>query len=326
MSDPILHIVKPNVAAPFGSTPQAPMNVLIQSPILLQLIESIYHDNNNDDTKTRTIGTLLGTRSDDGCELEIKECYVVPHKEEDDELTIEEAHHISSYQLYKRVNPELQIVGWFSTNPVLDTFTGLVHEFYSKGSCFPNQPIHLTLQSKSEITGEVITPIIKTYISSPIGLPANSSLTNQLGLDKVGTFAFTPIPNSVAISKSELTTLKFLNLASKDESRSVDISRYDELKQLSSSVNQITKLLDSLKSYVDKVISGEIEGDSEIAKTLLSNLNFKPNSIDLDTLNTMFENHTNDTLLVEYLASCVKQQLDLSSKLTTFVSSEEAAN
>ncbi|KAG7881340.1 hypothetical protein KL938_003470 [Ogataea parapolymorpha] len=324
MSSPILHIVKPNVATPSTSAPVGPVKVLIQAPALMQLIDAVYMDNEEDLTKSRTIGTLLGTRSDDGSELEVKECYIVPHKEEAEELTIEESHHISTYQLLKRVNPELLIVGWFSTNPVLDSFTGLFQEFYSKGSCFPHQPIHLTLQTKDD-NGDIISPILKTYISSPVGVPANSTLANQIGIDKIGSFAFTPVPNEVIYSKTELTTLKYLNKGVQTESRAVDLLGQDELKQISGSVANVASLLDTLQAYVQKVIKGEIEGDSNVGKRLLETLNTQPSSIDPDQLHTMLQNHADDASLVEYLASCVKQQLDLSAKLTNFMTPEESA-
>ncbi|KAH3670651.1 hypothetical protein OGAPHI_001166 [Ogataea philodendri] len=324
MSSPILHIVKPNVATPVSSAPVGPVKVVIQAPALMQLIDAVYMDNEENLTQSRTIGTLLGTRSDDGSELEIKECFIVPHKEEADQLTIEESYHISTYQLLRRVNPELLIVGWFSTNPVLDSFTGLFQEFYSKSSCFPHQPIHLTLQSKDD-NGDIISPILKTYISSPVGLPSGSSLVNQLGIDKIGSYAFTPVPNEIAYSNSELNTLKYLNKGVKSDSRTVDLTGHDELKQILASVSDVSSLLDTLKAYVDKVTAGEIQGDQNVGKSLLESLNTQPSSIDPAQMQIMLQNHIDDASLVEYLASCVKQQLDLSAKLTNFMTPEESA-
>ncbi|GMG56066.1 unnamed protein product [Ambrosiozyma monospora] len=326
LADPVFHIVKPNLAVPLSAQAHSPIKVNIQSSALLQLIESIYQDDENDKTKSRTVGTLLGVRSDDGSSIEIKESYIVPHNEEDDELRIEEAFHITSYQLLKRISPELQVVGWFSTNAKFDDFTGLLNEFYGKGSCAPHAPIHLTLQCTDEKTGEIISPIVKTYISSPVGLPASSGLAHQLGLEKIGATAFTPIPNEVIYTKNQLNTLKFLNKASSNTStNSVKLNK-DELRQFSQSISEVSSLVEVLQSYVQKVIAGEIEGDESVGKFLLTNLNFKAESIDVEYLKKAFEQHINDSLLVEYLASCIKQQLDASAKLTNFISPEEAVN
>ncbi|QPG73773.1 hypothetical protein FOA43_001087 [Brettanomyces nanus] len=321
---PPLHIVKPTIVAPLGSSADIPITVKIESSTLLQLIESIYENDDDSETQTRTVGTLLGTRSDDGSSIDVKECYIVPHKEEDDELTIEEAYHISTYHLYKRANPELQVIGWFSTSPELDAYTGLFHEFYAKGSCAPYQPVLLTLQYREEESGAIISPIIKTYISSPVGLPTYSTIASKLNLDKTGFYAFVPIPNEISYSKNELTTLKYLSGASKKEERSFDLEGLDELHQMSSAVSQISDLIKILRDYAGRASKGDIKGDDKIGQLLLSNLNYKPSGVDIEAFKKDFESHLNDTLLIQYLASCVKQQLDLSAKLTNFVAPEDA--
>ncbi|VEU22646.1 DEKNAAC103508 [Brettanomyces naardenensis] len=324
MSSPALHIVKPNIVVPLGSSADTPIKVTIESSTLLQLIETIYENNDSTPTQTRTVGTLLGTRSDDGSNIEVKECYIVPHKEEDEELTIEEAFHISAFHLYKRANQELQVIGWFSTSPELDAYTGLFHEFYAKGSCAPYQPVLLTLQYRDNDSGEIISPIVKTYISSPVGLPPNSGIVRKLNLEKIGSYAFVPIPNEVTYSKNELTTLKYLSEASKKEDRSFDLKGLDELKQMSSTVNQISDLIKILQDYTERAAKGEIEGDNRIGQLLLSNLNYKLSEVDVDDFKKDFETHVNDTMLLQYLASCIKQQLDLSAKLTNFITPEDA--
>lgn len=322
---PVLTLVRPTQqSTTLGNTHTTPVKVLIQSPALLQLIESVYQYKENDETKSRVIGTLLGVRSDDGSILEVKDCYIVPHKEEDEELTIEEAFHISNYHLYKKLNPELSILGWFSTNPILDGFTGLFHEFYSKGneaSCFPHQAIHLTIQSKDE-NGDIISPIIKTYISSQVGVSSTSFIANKLNIDKIGSFAFTPIENEISInSPAELTTLSWINKASLQNGRTVNIpsNNNTELIQVSDSLNKLTNLIDTVSNYVDKVINGEIQGDAKVGKFLLNNLTSKANSLSSENLDKLFNSHIQDTLLIEYLASSVKTQLDLSAKLTAIV-------
>ncbi len=324
MTTPALHLVKPNMVAPLASSTDSPIEVTVQSSTLLQLIDTIYENNDETETQSRTVGTLLGTRSEDGSTVEVKECYVVPHKEEDEQLTIEEAVHVSLYHLYKRSNPELQVVGWFSTNPSLDAYTGLFHEFYAKGSCAPYQPVLLTLQYRDEESGDIIAPIVKTFISSPVGLPGNSGVMRKLNLEKIGSYAFVPIPNKVVRSTGESTTLKFLSQASKKGDTSFNLSDFNELKQVSMTVSQISDLIKILQDYTNRVAKGEIKGDDKIGRLLLSNLNFNVSEVDVEAFKNEFETHVNDTLLLQYLASCIKQQLDLSNKLTNFINPEDA--
>lgn len=319
-----LHIVRPNIVAPLNFTGETPIRVKVQSSTLLQLIDTIYENDDDTATQSRTVGTLLGTRSEDGSVVEVKECYVVPHKEEDEELTIEEAVHISLFHLYRRSNPELQVVGWFSTNTSLDAYTGLFHEFYAKGSCAPYQPILLTLRYRDEESGDIISPIVKTYISSPVGLPENSATVRRLNIEKIGSYAFVPIPNEVAHQSGETATLKYLSRASKKEEDSFEVKGFNELSQVASTVSQISDLIKILQDYTQRVVKGQIKGNDKIGHLLLSNLSYQPSPLDSKEFKKDFEGHVNDTLLVQYLASCIKQQLELSNKLTNFMKPEEA--
>lgn len=320
MASASLNITKPNYSGPRVITP---LNISIHASALLEVIEAIYYDNSGDEkvSTTRLIGTLLGTYSEDG-NVTIKTAYIVPHKEEDGDLIFEESFHFSTYQLYKRSNLDLQVVGWFSTSDVLDLSTGLLHEFYSKNSS--NSPqILLTLNHKNE-NGEIISPVIKTYISGPVGLPNTSTLAHSLGLDKSGAYAFTEITNNVVYSKNELTTLKFINKAAKSENQLTNVTSDDELKQLDNSLSNISDMIKILSDYSDRASKGEIKGDETIGKLLLSTLKYNIPENDIEAFKSKIEKHNNDTLLIEYLSSCIQQQLELSSKLTNFVLPEDA--
>lgn len=319
MASPSLQLTKPNYITPRVISP---LKVSIDASALLEVVETIYYDNSADkDAKTtRLIGTLLGTRSNDGNVI-IKHAYIVPHNEKDGELIFEESHHFSTYQLYRRSNLDLQVVGWFSTKDELDLNTGLLHEFYSKSSAHPQ--ILLTLQHKNE-KGEVVSPVIKTYVSGPIGLPASSSLANSIGVDKSGAFAFLKIDNEVTYSQNELTSLKFINNAARDESLVTSVSSSTEFSQLNNSLLKIESMISTLQEYASKAASGEIKGDEKVGQILLSALKFQLSNVDIEKLKAQLDEHSNDTLLVEYLTSCIQQQLELSVKFTNFVLPEDA--
>ncbi|ODV97783.1 hypothetical protein PACTADRAFT_36405 [Pachysolen tannophilus NRRL Y-2460] len=313
---PELHIVRPNLGALMPSLSMAPISVVIQSPALLQLIESSYSTNSN----SRIIGTLLGSRSDDGSEVEVKDCYIVPHEEDGDEVIIKEYQHKALYQLYKKANPKEVILGWFATSPKIDTLTGLIHDFYSNTEgTKPYPAIHLTVQAFDENSNKIVTPIIGTYVGSEIG--ATGKLAASLGLEKSGSYFFNPIANRVESDLSEKTALSWVSKASNTESRKVQLpmGTSTELQQLATSVNQIDGLIDNISNYVNKVLSGEIKGDDDIGKFLLSNLTSKPSSISKESLEKAFNTHIQDSLMIEYLASSIKSQLELSAKLTNII-------
>lgn len=320
MASADLHINKPNYTNP---RIVAPLNISIDASALLEVIETIYYDNSNSEesTNTRLIGTLLGTYSEDG-NVVIKSAYIVPHTEKEGELIFEESYHFSTYQLYKRGNLDLQVVGWFSTNDTFDLNTSLLQDFYSRNSSSHTQ-VYLTLNHKNE-NGEIIAPVVKTYVSSPVGLPSSSNLANSLGLEKEGTCAFVSVENTIIYSQNEITTLKSINQTASNGNQVTNVSTDDELKQLENKLAGISEKIQALSQYAQRAASGEIQGDATVGQLLSSALKFQLSEGELATYKNKLENHTNDILLIEYLSSCIQQQLELSSKLTNFITPEEA--
>lgn len=302
MDSPILHIVRPSIAAPNAGTSSAALKVNIQAAAMLQLVENI----NNSVQGKRVIGTLVGSRSEDGSILTVKESYIVPHQEEEDEVSIEGQHHRSLYALHKRSSPSDSILGWFATSPDFNSYTGLVHDFYSRqeGS-YPYPAIHLTIQTRNE-KDELISPIFRTFVGSAIG--ASPALAHQLGLEKSGSYIFTPIPNEVVYGSAQKSTLSWIASGSKTPP--------SQIGQLQDQLAKTQLLVEKTQKYVERVVSGEIEGDEQVGKELLSFLGTKPCS---ENLECIFNSHLQDTLMVEYLANSVKTQLGLNAKLMELV-------
>lgn len=57
--------------------------VTVNPVVLLSMLDHYIRRNEN---QQRVIGTLLGVRSDDGSEVEIKNCFPVSHTEEDEQV------------------------------------------------------------------------------------------------------------------------------------------------------------------------------------------------------------------------------------------------
>lgn len=305
-----INIVRPNVLASMGAS-VAPVHVSIHAPALFQLLEFSLRSNE------RVLGTLVGTRSDDGSELEVRDAFIVPHHEEGDELVIEEGHNRTLYQLHKRSHPRDSILGWFATTEGIDSFTALVHDFYSRGpdSTFPHPALHLTLSA----VGEQLTamPQINTYIGAPLG--AQGITAAQLKLDKGASYIFTPVANDARFDTQERTVLEQASLAVRSE-EPVQLEKSSvDLNAAIASINKVDSLIDSTVAYIEKIETGEIKGDDKLARLLLANLETNVKKLDPDHLEKVLSAHVQDTLMVEYLASAVKTQLELSAKLTTLV-------
>lgn len=64
-------------------TSQAPLTASIEPVVLFSILDHALRRNAN---QKRVIGTMLGVRSDDGTEIEIRNCFAVPHNESNEQV------------------------------------------------------------------------------------------------------------------------------------------------------------------------------------------------------------------------------------------------
>lgn len=82
-------------------------------------------------TEDRVIGTLLGERQ--GNKVYIKESFPVPYTAVKDEAMVNTEYHRQMTLLKQRVNPKLEIVGWFSVGSAkLNLVSSLIHQSYEE--------------------------------------------------------------------------------------------------------------------------------------------------------------------------------------------------
>jgi len=62
----------------------APLTVSIEPVVLFSILDHALRRNAN---QKRVIGTMLGVRSDDGTEVEVRNCFAVPHNESSEQVT-----------------------------------------------------------------------------------------------------------------------------------------------------------------------------------------------------------------------------------------------
>lgn len=318
-STPFMHLVRPNVTAPAASSPSGPANIKIHTAALFQILEIVSKqvlENNK-----RIIGTLLGIRSDDGSEIEIRDAFMVPCNETGDSITIEEQSHKSMYQLYKKAHPKELVLGWFGLSETIDSTTSLIHDFYSKGvdRAYPFPAIYLNAEYLKLGTTEIVAPKLTTYIGASVGKP---TIVNPAAIPgwKTATannsYIFTPIPNQV-ISGTTSEKLALNNLKQQSINKST-FTLQSDLSQLNQQLSHVAFNIDQLLNYIDQK-TGEPASDSDLdLLRLLSNTLFsKPHILsDLDELAKLFRDHNQDVIMVECLTKVVKEQIELSARLT----------
>ena len=331
-----MHLVRPNVIAPAAGSANGPASLKIHAPAMLTILEIISQQVLN----KRIIGTLLGSRSDDGLEMEIKDGFMVPINETGDSIAIEDQVHKSLYQLYKKAHPKETVLGWFGSSNQIDDITSLIHDFYSKGvdRAFPFPAIYLNVEFLNE-KNQVIEPKITTYIGAAVGKPVSN--TQQIGWKTTNvnnSYIFTPIPNEVINATiTEKIAFKTLidqkinqqndntntNTNTNNNNNNGNNNNTDDLSYLSQQLNKATDNVGQLLSYIEN--NGNKDQDIDLLRLLSNQLLNKPAILtNLPELEKLFKDHNQDVIMIEYLTKAVKDQIELSARLTASAEADKA--
>ncbi|KAJ3100685.1 hypothetical protein HDU96_010250 [Phlyctochytrium bullatum] len=104
MAESYLHLnLQPSGATSSFSTSVGPV-------VLMSILD--HYVRRPDEENKRVIGALLGVRSEDGADIEIRNCFPLSHSETEDSVAIDPDYLQQMYNLHQRVNPKEVIVGW----------------------------------------------------------------------------------------------------------------------------------------------------------------------------------------------------------------------
>lgn len=244
----------------------------------------------------RVIGTLLGTVVD-GNVFEVKNCYVVPHTENQEQVALDIAHHKTMFELHQRVSPSEIVLGWFATGPQLHQYDSLIQEFYTKEAVFPNpmqQAIHLKVDT--------------TLSNQRFSITAYQSRVLALGDKQVAT-EFVELPCQVLFADVERVGASLLTSGSTPRPLS-------EGDTLAASLERLEALLDTAAAYVEDVLAGKKQGDPALGRYLADTMAVVPRFAKAE-FERLFNDSVQDQLMVSYLANMLRAQVALAERLGT---------
>ncbi|KAF2728875.1 eukaryotic translation initiation factor 3 subunit F [Polyplosphaeria fusca] len=298
--DSFLHLARPLGPAPMGAQPStAPLNVVIQPQAIFSILD---HSLRRPVDQERVIGTLLGTRSEDGTEIEIRNCYAVPHTETAEQVEVDMDYQKSMLALHHRANPREVLVGWYATSSELNTFSALIQNFYGQqgDGTWPFPAVHLTV---STAPGKEIES--RTYISAPIGVTAERAADSCL---------FIPVPHELKYGEADKSGLELISSAKDREDRTQAV--YTDLESLERAIQHVLDMLERVSTYVNNVLDEEATPSSALGQFLMNALSLAP-KVDPADVERDFNAHIQDVLVVSYLANTIRTQIDLSNRLAT---------
>ncbi|CAG8507024.1 904_t:CDS:2 [Ambispora leptoticha] len=273
--------------------------VTVNPVVLFSILDHYLRRQENQD---RVIGTLLGVRSEDGSEVEVRNCFPVPHNETQDQVAVDMEYHHNMFELHKKVNPKELIVGWYATGANLNQWNALIQDFYSK-AVLPFQAIHLTMDTALKNDEKLLG--VKTYVSAPIGISG-----------KPENCLFLPVPCDVKYFNAERSGLDLLASAMNEPSRTTSL--ISDMDNLEKAILTVQEMLERVADYVNKVLEGSVPANNTIGRFLMDTISVVP-KIDKAEFEKMFNSHLQDLLMVVYLANMTRTQLAIAERLQLLV-------
>ncbi|KAI1389479.1 Mov34-domain-containing protein [Hypoxylon trugodes] len=319
-TEPFLHLSRP--LAPTILNYQSnisPLSVVIQPQSILSILDHATRRDirpastnaNNSNTSTpapsstsssRVIGALVGTRSEDGTEVSVASSFAIPHTENEDQVEVDVEYQKNMLSLHLRAHPREVLLGWYTTSPELNSFSALIQNFFAspETGTFPHPAVHLTVSAEP---GQDVQT--KAYISAPVAVNAERASESCL---------FIQVPHRLAYNDAERSALDLIASARDNSARSAPV--VSDVESLTRSLEHSLELLDRASEYVGAVIDEEREPNNALGQYLISALSLAP-KVDPVSIESDFNNHIQDVLMVSYLANSIRTQIDLSQRLAT---------
>ena len=270
MGSNYLHLARPlapaAIATATTASNTAPISVTIQPQALFSILD---HASRRPADQDRVIGTLLGVRSEDGTEVEIRNCYAVPHTETQEQVEVDMDYQKAMLQLHLRGTPKEHLVGWYATSSELNTFSALIQNFYSQQGegTFPHPAVHLTV---STVAGQDVEA--HTYISAPIGVTAERAADSC---------QFIPVPHEIKYTEADKAGLEVIAGAKDRPDRSQML--LTDVETLERAIETVLELLERVSNYVSNVLDEEVDSNNALGQFLMNTLSVAP-KVDMESL------------------------------------------
>ena len=248
------------------------------------------------------IGALVGTRSEDGSEVEVRSTFAIPHTENEDQVEVDVEYQKNMLALTLKGSPRETLLGWYTTSHELNSFSALIQNFFAspETGTFPHPAVHLTISTEPGAAIET-----KTYISAPVAVSPDRAAESCL---------FIEVPHKLLFTDAERVALGTSTSAAATETRSAPV--FSDIESLAQSLESVSDLLERVSGFVGEVLDEERDGSHALGQFLMNALSLAP-KVSNTQIEHDFNNHIQDVLMVSYLANTIRTQIDLAQRLAT---------
>ncbi|EFQ28321.1 Mov34/MPN/PAD-1 family protein [Colletotrichum graminicola] len=300
-TEKFLHLSRPIAPATIGIPGNiAPLTVNIQPQAILSILDHAVRRDIRDTQSTRVIGALVGVRSEDGTEVEVRSCFAIPHTENEDQVEVDVDYQKNMLALTLKANPRESLLGWYTTTHELNSFSALIQNFFAspETGTFPHPAVHLTIST--DPTSDIEA---RCYISAPVAVNAERAAESCL---------FIQVPHKLMYGDAERSALEAISMAKDTEDRTAPV--VSDIEGLARSIESGTNLIERVSDWVNGILDEDEEPNQALGQYLMNALSLAP-KVDPEQIEHDFNNHIQDVLMVSYLANTIRTQIDLSQRL-----------
>ena len=248
------------------------------------------------------IGALVGVRSEDGSEVEVRQTFAIPHTENEDQVEVDVEYQKNMLALTLKASPRETLLGWYTTSHELNSFSALIQNFFASPDTgtFPHPAVHLTIGTEP---GQPIET--KTYISAPVAVNSERAAESCL---------FIEVPHKLHFSDAERNALGSVAAAAETDVRAAPV--VSDIENLAQALETVSDLLERVSGFVGEVLDEERDGNHALGQYMMNALSLAP-KVANTAIEHDFNNHIQDVLMVSYLANTIRTQIDLAQRLAT---------
>lgn len=199
-----------------------------------------------------------------------------------------------------KANPREALLGWYTTSHELNSFSALIQNFFGSPDTgtFPHPAVHLTISTDP---GEDIET--RCYISAPVAVNAERAAESCL---------FVQVPHKMLYGDADRSALDAIASAKNAESRTAPL--VSDIEGLGRALENTIGQLERVSEWINGVLDEDEEPNNALGQYLMNALSLAP-KVDPTQIESDFNNHIQDVLMVNYLANTIRTQIDLSQRL-----------
>jgi len=281
------------------------LDKVVVHPLVLLSVVDHFNRMGKIGNQKRVVGLLLGSWSSKGV-LDIANSFAIPFDEDDkdkDVWFLDHEYLENMYNMFRKVNAKERVVGWYHTGPKLHQNDILINDLIRK-YC-PNSVL-----------------VIIDPKPTRIGLPTEAyKVVEEIHDDGSPTNkTFEHVATEIGAEEAEEVGVEHLLRDVKDTTVGTLSQRITNQLMGLKGLNQ--KLQD-MKSYLEKVATGELPMNHEITYQLQDIFNLLPDVTNPSFVRSLQVN-TNDQMLVMYIASVIRSVIALHNLINNKLANKEA--